>query len=203
MIERDRGLIVEIMDGHDPGYRGQILYDLVKSAVVRLAYGMAMELVGTQITALAVTPGFLRSEAVLDHFGVSEANWPDAIEKDPFFAESESPCLVGRAVAALAADPGVGARAGLAFLAADLAEEYGFTDLDGRVPHFFAKLDARVARIAAGDGPLDEEERFLVEARYRQIHKDPRRYAQAVALARRLGIGNPGAGVAPARPETA
>src|SRR5690606_7491688 len=126
-----------------------------------LAYGMAMELAGTRVTALAVTPGFLRSEAVLEHFGVSEATWRDAIAKDPFFAESETPCLVGRAVAALAADPNVGAKAGLTLLASDLAEEYGFTDIDGRLPRFFAALDARVAEIAAGESPLDEEERFL------------------------------------------
>ncbi len=197
MIEQDRGLIVEIMDGRDPGYRGQILYDLVKSAVVRLAYGMAMELAGTRITALAVTPGFLRSEAVLEHFGVAEANWRDAIAKDPFFAESETPCLVGRAVAALAADPGVHAKAGLTLLAADLAQEYGFTDVDGRLPHFFATLDARVAEIAAGDAPLNEDQRFLVWARYCQIHKEPNRREQAVLLAHRLGLDGAGAGVAP------
>lgn len=200
MIEQDRGLIVEIMDGRDPGYRGQILYDLVKSALVRLAYGMAMELAQTRITALAVTPGFLRSEAVLEHFGVAEANWRDAIAKDPFFAESETPCLVGRAVAALAADPHVHAKAGLTLLAADLAEEYGFTDVDGRLPRFFAKFDARVTEIAAGDAPLGEEERFLVWARYCQIHKDPDRHELAVLLAKRLGLEGAGAGVAPSAP---
>jgi NAD(P)-dependent dehydrogenase (short-subunit alcohol dehydrogenase family) len=88
MIEADRGLIVEVIDGHFAGYRGQILYDLVKSSLARVAYGMAMELVRTRVTALCVSPGFLRSEAVLEHFGVREDNWRDAIAKDPFFAES-------------------------------------------------------------------------------------------------------------------
>ncbi|MGD2133392.1 MAG: SDR family NAD(P)-dependent oxidoreductase, partial [Maricaulaceae bacterium] len=87
MVEADRGLIVEVIDGHFAGYRGHILYDLVKAALARLAYGMAMELARTGVTALALSPGFLRSEAVLDHFGVIEENWHDAIAKDPYFAE--------------------------------------------------------------------------------------------------------------------
>ena len=81
-----------------------------------------------------VTPGFLRSEAVLDAFGVTAANWRDAIETDPYFAESETPCFVGRAVAALAADPHVSKKSGGLFSSWALAKEYGFTDLDGRRP---------------------------------------------------------------------
>ena len=130
-----------------PCRSGHILYDLVKSSLSRLAYGMAMELAHTGVTALSLSPGFLRSEAVLDHFGGREDNWRDAIEKDPFFAESESPHLVGRAVVALAADPGVGRRAGLVHFAADLAQEYGFTDIDGRLPDFPRLLDAKVNEI--------------------------------------------------------
>ena len=110
MIERNGGLIVEVTDGDTFGYRGNLFYDLAKNAVIRLAYAMAGDLHAHRVTALAVTPGFLRSEHVLDHFGVTEANWRDAIEKDPYFAESETPCYVGRAVAALAADPDVGRR---------------------------------------------------------------------------------------------
>src|SRR5436190_7512514 len=117
MVEADRGLIVEVIDGHFAGYRGHILYDLVKASLLRLSYGMAMELARTGVTALSVSPGFLRSEAVLDHFGVREDNWRDAVEKDPFFAESESPRLVGRAVVALAADPSVSRRAALVHFA--------------------------------------------------------------------------------------
>jgi NAD(P)-dependent dehydrogenase (short-subunit alcohol dehydrogenase family) len=196
MVEADRGLIVEVIDGHFAGYRGHILYDLVKSSLSRLAYGMAMELARTGVTALSLSPGFLRSEAVLDHFGVREDNWRDAIEKDPFFAESESPHLVGRAVAALAADPRVGRKAGLIHFAADLAREYGFTDIYGRLHDFPRLLDATVNEIAST--PLDDEGRFLVWARYCQIHQDPARRELAVRLANALGLEALGAGVAPA-----
>ncbi len=85
MIERGKGLVIEITDGDSPNYRGQLLYDLVKSSVIRLAYGMSEELKPKGITALALTPGFLRSEAMLDHFGVTEANWHDADCQRPVF----------------------------------------------------------------------------------------------------------------------
>jgi NAD(P)-dependent dehydrogenase (short-subunit alcohol dehydrogenase family) len=197
MIETDRGLIVEVIDGHFAGYRGQILYDLVKSSLARLAYGMAMELVRTRVTALCVSPGFLRSEAVLEHFGVREDNWRDAIAKDPFFAESETPLLVGRAVAALAADPDVGQKAGLIHFASDLARAYGFTDVDGRVPDFPRMFDAKVREMASTP-PLDDEGRFLVWARYCQIHQDPARRELALLLAKALGLEGLGPGLAPA-----
>lgn len=193
MVAADRGLIVEVIDGHFSGYRGHILYDLVKAALARLAYGMAMELVRTGVTALAVSPGFLRSEAVLDHFGVSEATWRDAIAQDAYFAESETPRLVGRAVVALAADPHVGRRAGLVHFAADLARDYGFTDVDGGVPDFPGMFDARVAEMTA-DGPLDDAARDLVWARYCQIHQDPARRALALQLADALGLEDLGLG---------
>jgi|KBSMisStandDraft_5_1062788.scaffolds.fasta_scaffold15644_3 NAD(P)-dependent dehydrogenase (short-subunit alcohol dehydrogenase family) len=190
MVEADRGLIVEVIDGHFAGYRGHILYDLVKSSLLRLSYGMAMELKRTGVTALSLSPGFLRSEAVLDHFGVSEDNWRDAIEKDPFFAESESPRLTGRAVVALAADPDVRRKAGQVHFAADLAREYGFTDVDGRLPDFPRMLDAKVREIASAQpmAPMDEDGRFLVWARYCQIHQDPARHDLAVLLAKALGL---------------
>jgi NAD(P)-dependent dehydrogenase (short-subunit alcohol dehydrogenase family) len=200
MIEADRGLIVEVMDGRHQGYRGQLLYDLAKASVVRLAYAMAMELARTKVTALAITPGFLRSEAVLDHFGVTEESWRGAIAKDEYFAESESPAFVGRAVAALAADAKVKRKAGLALYAGDLAKEYGFTDLDGRTPHFHRLFERRVGEIAAAPGPLDDTSRFLVWARYCQIHRDPAHRAEAERLAARLGLENAGAGVGPAPP---
>lgn len=190
MIEADRGLIVEVTDGHFEGYRGHILYDQVKAAVVRLAYGMAMELASTKVTALCVSPGFLRSEAVLEHFGVREENWRDAVAQDPFFAESETPLLVGRAVAALAADPRVKRKAGQVLFASDLAREYGFTDVDGRVPDFPRFFDAKARELAAKP-VLDEEERFLLQARYAQIHKDPARRELAVVLAGALGLDPP------------
>jgi NAD(P)-dependent dehydrogenase (short-subunit alcohol dehydrogenase family) len=199
MVEADRGLVVEVIDGHFAGYRGNILYDLVKAALARLAYGMAMELARTGVTALSLSPGFLRSEAVLDHFGVREETWREAIAKDPYFAESESPWLVGRAAAALAADPDVRRKAGLIHFASDLAREYGFTDVDGRVPDFPRMFDARV-RAAASAPPLAEADRFLVWARYCQIHQDPARRELALLLAEALGLEGLGPGLAPAPP---
>ncbi len=197
MIEAQRGLIIEVIDGHFAGYRGQILYDLVKSSLARLAYGMAVELARTRITTLCLSPGFLRSEAVLDHFGVREENWRDAIAKDPFFAEFETPMLVGRAAAVLAADPDVGRKAGLIHFASDLAREYGFTDVDGRIPDFPRMLDAKVKEIASKPS-LNDQERSLVWARYCQIHQDPARRELAVLLAQALGLEGLGPGLAPA-----
>jgi len=130
------GLIVEITDGDFYGYRGNIFYDLVKTTVIRLAFIQAFELRKKGITAVAVTPGFLRSEAMLDHFGVTDATWREAGQKDPSFLASETPCFVGRAVAALAADPAVAKKSGRVFSSWGLSEEYGFTDIDGAQPHF-------------------------------------------------------------------
>jgi NAD(P)-dependent dehydrogenase (short-subunit alcohol dehydrogenase family) len=129
-------LIVEITDGDNFGYRGNLFYDLVKTSVIRLAFAMAYELRRRNIAAVAVTPGFLRSEAMLEHFGVTEANWQDAAAKDPHFIMSETPFFVGRAVAALAADPNVMQKTGRVLSSWSLAEEFGFTDIDGRQPHW-------------------------------------------------------------------
>jgi NAD(P)-dependent dehydrogenase (short-subunit alcohol dehydrogenase family) len=199
MVAQGRGLIVEVTDGHHEGYRGQLLYDLVKSSVTRMAYAMAWDLRGTGVTALALSPGFLRSEAVLGHFGVTEANWRDGIARDPFFAESETPFFVGRAVAALAADPDVQRKAGLVLFAADLAEEYGFTDVDGRRPAFYPMFDRVTAGLVERDGDLDTNERFLVAARYLQIHREPAEADLARRLAAKLGYDQLGPGLGPAR----
>lgn len=197
MVEAKRGLIVEVIDGHFAGYRGHILYDLVKASLARLAYGMAVELARTGVTALSVSPGFLRSEAVLDHFGVHEDTWQDAIAKDPYFAESETPHLVGRAIVALANDPDVSRKAGLIHFASDLAREYGFTDVDGRVPDFPRMFDARM--MEAASRPLTgEQEQFLAWARYWQIHQDPARHELSTALAKALGLEGLGPGLSPA-----
>ncbi|GAA4603251.1 NAD(P)-dependent dehydrogenase (short-subunit alcohol dehydrogenase family) [Actinoplanes octamycinicus] len=136
MLRTPGGLIVEISDGLGREYRGNLPYDLVKTAVNRLALAQAEELREHGITAVGVTPGFLRSEAMLDHFGVTEANWRDGGRTDPHFLASETPHYVGRAVAALAADPAVSKRSGQVLTSWDLAEEYGFTDVDGRRPHW-------------------------------------------------------------------
>ena len=136
MIERRQGLIVEITDGDTFTYRGNLFYDLAKLSAIRLAYAMAEELRPHQITALAVTPGFLRSEAMLEHFGVTEANWQAGAQKDPHFIASETPFYIGRAIGALAADPQVFQKSGQVFSSWGLAEEYGSTDMDGRQPNW-------------------------------------------------------------------
>lgn len=136
MVGRKQGLVIEITDGDAQNYRGSLFYDLAKISVIRLAYAMAEELRPHGITALALTPGFLRSEAMLDHFGVTEANWRDGVKQDPHFIASETPYFVGRAVAALAADPNVLQKTGKAYSSWGLSEEYGFTDINGERPHW-------------------------------------------------------------------
>jgi NAD(P)-dependent dehydrogenase (short-subunit alcohol dehydrogenase family) len=151
LLERQRALLVEITDGDGFGYRGSLWYDLAKLSVIRLAFTMAHELRRTNVTSLAVTPGFLRSEAMLEIFGVTEANWRDGAAKDPNFIASETPVFVGRAVAALAADPNVRSKNGRVFSSWALAREYGFTDIDGSQPHWgehFAKTYGRSYPIA-------------------------------------------------------
>jgi NAD(P)-dependent dehydrogenase (short-subunit alcohol dehydrogenase family) len=140
MVRRKSGLILEITDGVGAGYRGSLFYDLVKTSVVRLALAQAVELRQHEVAALALTPGFLRSDEMLDHFGVTEANWRDAIRKDPHFAASETPTYIGRAAAALAADPDVLGRTGRALSTWQLAKEYGFADRDGSRPDWGSHL---------------------------------------------------------------
>ncbi len=182
MVERNAGLIVEITDGDTLGYRGNLFYDLAKNAVIRLATAMARDLHAHRITALALTPGFLRSEAVLDHFGVNEANWRDGIAQDSWFAESETPCFVGRAVAALAADPGVRGKNGGLFSSGGLAREYGFTDIDGRRPDWGSFFRRRVHAIVEQDTAPDALERFAVRTRLYQVELEPGGDAEAAQL---------------------
>jgi NAD(P)-dependent dehydrogenase (short-subunit alcohol dehydrogenase family) len=151
MFGRGRGLIVEITDGDSWGYRGNIFYDLVKTSVIRLAFAMAYELRKRNIASVALTPGFLRSEQMLDNFGVTEANWRDAGQKDPDFLESETPLFVGRAVAALAADPDVGNKSGRVFSSWDLSDEYGFTDASGARPHWGRHAEAKYGKVPRCD----------------------------------------------------
>ena len=136
MVAARQGLIVEITDGATLDYRGNLFYDLAKVSAIRLAQAMAEELRPYHVTALAVTPGFLRSERMLDHFGVTEENWQEGAKQDPHFIASETPFYIGRAIAALAADPDIAAKSGGAFSSWGLAEEYGFTDIDGRQPNW-------------------------------------------------------------------
>lgn len=136
MAARKNGLIIEVTDGKGYGYRGNLFYSLAKISAVHLAAAMAEELRSHHVTALAVTPGFLRSEEMLEHFGVGEENWRDAIQKDPHYSESETPYFLGRGIAALAGDPQVFEKTGKVLASWDLSDEYGFTDVDGRKPHW-------------------------------------------------------------------
>ena len=145
MVTRRQGLVIEITDSDSDNYRGNLVYDLAKASVIRLALGMASELEPKNVTAVALTPGFLRSEQMLDYFGVTEATWRDAIAKDPYFAGSETPYFIGQAVVALATDAQVAAKSGKALATWHLGEEYGFRDADGSQPHwanFFAATRA-------------------------------------------------------------
>jgi NAD(P)-dependent dehydrogenase (short-subunit alcohol dehydrogenase family) len=141
MIERRSGLIVEIGDGDTLGYRGTLFFDLVKINVSRLAYAMAEELKPHGVAVVAVSPGFMRTEMMLEHFGVTEANWRDGAKKDPNFIASETPSFVGRVIAALAADRQVIKKSGGLYGSWNLAKEYGITDLDGSQPDIGSQVD--------------------------------------------------------------
>jgi NAD(P)-dependent dehydrogenase (short-subunit alcohol dehydrogenase family) len=139
MVRRPGGLVVEMTDGtaeyNASHYRLSVFYDLAKTAVIRLAFSQGHELAPHGCAAVALTPGWLRSEMMLEHYGVTEENWREAQGGNPHFAAiSESPRFVGRAVAALAADPDVARRNGGSFSSGGLAREYGFTDVDGSQP---------------------------------------------------------------------
>jgi NAD(P)-dependent dehydrogenase (short-subunit alcohol dehydrogenase family) len=151
LFGRSNPLLIEVTDGDGFGYRGTFFYDLVKFSVIRLAFDFAAELAPKHVTALAITPGFLRSEAMLEHFGVTEATWRDGAKQDPNFIVSETPRYVGRAIAALAADPDVHTRTGRVFASWTLAREYGFTDVDGARPMWDEHFKARYGEVPAAD----------------------------------------------------
>jgi NAD(P)-dependent dehydrogenase (short-subunit alcohol dehydrogenase family) len=138
LIRRPGGLVVEMTDGtaeyNAAHYRLSAFYDLAKIGVIRLAFAQSKELEPHEGTAVALTPGWLRSEMMLDAFGVTEQTWRDALDRQPHFAISESPRFVGRAVAALAADPERRRHNGQSLSSGGLAQLYGFTDLDGSRP---------------------------------------------------------------------
>ena len=138
LIRHPGGLVVEVTDGTDEynatTYRVSFFYDLAKAAVNRMAFALAHELQPHGATALSLTPGWLRSEAMLDAYGVTEERWRDATRISPHFAISESPAYVGRAVAALAQDPDVSRWNGKSLSSGQLAKVYRFTDLDGSQP---------------------------------------------------------------------
>ena len=138
LIRNEGGLLVEMTDGtaeyNAENYRLSLFYDLAKTSVIRMAWAQAKELEPHGCTAVALTPGWLRSEMMLDLFGVDESNWREATAREPHFAISETPRYVGRAVAHLAADPEVARFNGRSLSSGGLAKEYGFTDLDGSRP---------------------------------------------------------------------
>ncbi len=138
LLRHPGGLVVEMTDGtaeyNRDTYRVSFFYDLAKASVLRMAFSLGHELGSRDATAVALTPGWLRSELMLEAFGVTEANWRDALEREPHFCISESPYYVGRAVAALAADPRVSRWNGNSLSSGRLAREYGFTDRDGSRP---------------------------------------------------------------------
>jgi NAD(P)-dependent dehydrogenase (short-subunit alcohol dehydrogenase family) len=138
LIRTPGGLVVEVTDGTDEynaaNYRVSFFYDLAKATVNRMAFALAHELRPYNATAVSLTPGWLRSEAMLEAYGVTESNWRDATEKAPHFAISESPAFIGRAVVALVQDPDVARWNGKSLSSGQLAKTYGFTDLDGSQP---------------------------------------------------------------------
>jgi NAD(P)-dependent dehydrogenase (short-subunit alcohol dehydrogenase family) len=138
LIETPGGLVVEVTDGtaeyNATNYRVSFFYDLAKAANLRMAFALAHELAPHGATAVSLTPGWLRSEIMLEAYGVTESSWPDATENSPHFAISESPAFVGRAVVALARDPDVSRWNGQSLSSGQLAKIYGFTDLDGSQP---------------------------------------------------------------------
>jgi NAD(P)-dependent dehydrogenase (short-subunit alcohol dehydrogenase family) len=138
LIKNPGGLVVEMTDGtaeyNNANYRLSLFYDLAKTSVIRIAWAQAKELRPHRCTAVTLTPGWLRSEQMLDNYGVSEANWRDAIAKQPHFVITETPRYVGRAVAHLAADLDVERWSGQSLSSGQLAKIYGFTDLDGSQP---------------------------------------------------------------------
>jgi NAD(P)-dependent dehydrogenase (short-subunit alcohol dehydrogenase family) len=138
LIRRPGGLVVEMTDGtvdyNADNYRVSFFYDLAKTSVTRMAFAQAKELAPVGGTAVALTPGWLRSEIMLDNYGVTEANWRDALAVQPHFAISETPFYTGRAVVALATDPEMSRWNGRSLSSGGLAKEYGFTDVDGSRP---------------------------------------------------------------------
>ena len=153
MVAKKSGLIVELTEHETLGYRGSLFYDLARVGSLRMAYGVAEDLTSKGVTCVAVTPGFMRTEAVLDHFGASEANWREAAETKEgqrfLLSASETPCYVGRAVVALAGDENVRSKSGGLFSSWGLAREYDFDDVDGTRPDWGAAFAQY-----AGDMPM-------------------------------------------------
>jgi NAD(P)-dependent dehydrogenase (short-subunit alcohol dehydrogenase family) len=156
LTARPGGLLIEVTDGtaeyNAARYRNSLFYDLAKNAVIRLAWAQAQELAPHGATAVALTPGWLRSEAMLEAFGVTEETWREATTRIPHFCISETPAFVGRAAAALAADPDVARWNGQSLSSGALAQVYGFTDVDGTQPDAWRYL----VEVQETDRPADD-----------------------------------------------
>lgn len=154
MIAGRSGLIVEIVEQHTLGHHGQLWLDAFEIALKRLAYAAAEELAPHNVAAVALTPGFMRTEAILEQFGVTEENWRDAVN-EPVprgfgWAGSETPCFLGRAVAALAADPEIMRKSGGLYSTWELSELYGFTDVNGERPHLWRYWEKEFPHLTSG-----------------------------------------------------
>jgi NAD(P)-dependent dehydrogenase (short-subunit alcohol dehydrogenase family) len=147
MVKQGAGLIVELVEQDNVGYHGAFYFDMMETLLKRLVLGLANDLGQAGVTAVAVAPGFMRTEAILEGFGVTERNWRDGLGHPQAAAMgwggSETPCFVGRAVAALAADSHLARKNGGIYTTRALSEEYGFDDLDGTRPDY-AVLDAAI-----------------------------------------------------------
>jgi NAD(P)-dependent dehydrogenase (short-subunit alcohol dehydrogenase family) len=156
LLRRPGGLVVEVTDGtaayNADHYRVSLFYDLAKTSVIRMAWALAQELGPREATAVALTPGWMRSELMLEHHGVTEDNWREATERTPHFCISETPVYLGRAVAALAGDPERARWNGQSLSSGGLAQVYGFTDLDGTRPDCWRYMLEVVERPGAPAG---------------------------------------------------
>lgn len=155
MVRQGHGRIIEITDGTDYSYRGNVYYSMIKTTIIHMAFALDAALMEKGIRALPVTPGFLRSEWMLDNFGVSEANWKDGVKKEPHFIASETPLFVGRAIAALAAEPDWSPYIGRAWASWTLSDVFDITDADGEWPHwgrYYEKTFGKQIGVATTDG---------------------------------------------------
>jgi NAD(P)-dependent dehydrogenase (short-subunit alcohol dehydrogenase family) len=156
LLRRPGGLVVEVTDGtaayNADHYRVSLFYDLAKTSVIRMAWALAQELGPREATAVALTPGWMRSELMLEHHGVTEDNWREATERTPHFCISETPVYLGRAVAALAGDHERARWNGQSLSSGGLAQVYGFTDLDGTRPDCWRYMLEVVERPGAPAG---------------------------------------------------
>jgi NAD(P)-dependent dehydrogenase (short-subunit alcohol dehydrogenase family) len=155
LIGNPGGLVIEVTDGDadfNADYRGTFFYDLAKVTPHRMALALSKELADHQATAVSLSPGWIRSEAMLDHFGVTEDDWRDGTAKDPHFCISETPHYVARAAVALAADPDRGRFTGQSLASWDLGPTYGVTDLDGTQPHMLRYF----REVVEADKPADD-----------------------------------------------